>query len=100
MVIEHRLEASLIGLQRAGHHSDLLETIAIHLDQSQDFTTNRRQLLFNPDYVRDGDLHLIDCCGLFPTPVLMRICQWEKMPFEKFAGKVKGRAVLQRKVPA
>ena len=53
MMIEHRLQPSLVGLQRTGHYSNLVNTIAIHLDQGQDFTADRRQFLFDPDHVLD-----------------------------------------------
>ena len=99
-MIEHRLEPRLIGLQRSSHHSDLVETIAMHLDQRQDFTADRRQLLLDPNDVRDGKFYSIDCCGSlpFPTLILMALRQWEKMSLEKSTGEEKGWAVLQWKI--
>ena len=42
MMLEYRLQPGLVGLQRAGHHTDLVKTITVHLDQGQDLTTDRR----------------------------------------------------------
>ena len=100
MTIEYRLEPSLIGLQRTSHHSDLIETIAVHLGQGQDFTTDRRQFLLNSDHVRHGEFDQFRCCGSvpFPTPILMTVCQRKQMALEKLTGKAKGRAVLQWKI--
>src|SRR6185295_5631689 len=96
MMVEHRLEPSLVGLQRASHHSNLVETIAIHFNQGQDFTADRRQLLFDPDHVRDGEFDWLRRRGslLFPTPIVVGVCDWEKMALKKLAGKEKGRAIL------
>ena len=96
MMIEHRLQPSLVGLQRTGHHSNLVETIAVDLNQGQDFTADRRQLLLDSDHVRDGKFNQFRCCGSVPftTPILMGVCQREKMTLKKLAGKEKGRAIL------
>ena len=96
MMIEDRLEPSLVGFQRASHHADLIETVAIHFNQGQDFTADRRQLLFDPDHARDGEFDQLCRCGSlpFPTPILVGVCQREKMALKKLAGKVKSRAVL------
>ena len=97
MTIEYRLEPRLIGLQRTSHHSDLIETIAVHLSQGQDFTTDRRQFLLNPDHVCHGKFDQFRCCDSvpFPIPILMTVCQRKKMALEELAGKAKGLTVLQ-----
>src|SRR5205807_6454337 len=100
MMIEHRLQPSLVRLQRPSHHFDLVETIAVHFDQGQDFTADRRQFLLDPDRVYDGEFDQLCNCSsaLFPIAILMGLCQREKMTLKKLASEEKGRAVLQRKV--
>ena len=100
MMIEHRLQPSLVRLQRTSHHFDLVETIAVHLDQGQDFTADRRQFLLDPDHVYDGEFDPLCNCSsvLFPIAILMDVCQRKKMTLKKLASEEKGRAVLQWKV--
>src|SRR5689334_22774370 len=96
MMIEHRLQPGLIRIQGTGYYTDLVEMIAVHLDQSEDFTADRRQLLFDPYHVGNGKFDQLRCSSSlpFPTPILMGVSQGEQMTFKKSARKDKGRAIL------
>ena len=57
MPIEHRLQFSLIEIERTNNRPDVVEPISMNFDERQNLTAHGSQFLLRPDHARDGQFN-------------------------------------------
>ncbi len=58
MPVEHLLQPGLIGFERTSDHADVIEPVAMHLDELQNAAAQSGQFFFGSDDVRDRQFHV------------------------------------------